>query len=167
MRTSWASALLGAVVITLAGGGLGLAFNAVRTGGLPAAPADPAAGTAACSAGGSTTQVPEVLLAEAQALYGQPKVTFVDARSSSDYRGGHVRGALNLPYEVAAQAAGKSSLPVPRDHRLIVYCDVDCQLSSELAQLLSNSGCERVRVLKGGFPGWREAGQPIALGAEP
>jgi rhodanese-related sulfurtransferase len=104
-------------------------------------------------------------LEEASALYGQPNVTFVDARDEAAYRRGHIRGALLLPYPVAAEAAGKSSLPVPQDHRLIVYCDlVDCQLSQLLAQLLSQSGCERVRVLQGGYTGWAKAGLPTESG---
>lgn len=162
------STLGGAVAIVVLGGGLGLAVNALRPGGLPlrgqpeAAAAYEGAG-AACTSG-PATRVPEILLDEARRLYGQPGVTFVDARPDADYRRGHIRGAMHLPYEVAAEAAGRSTLPVPHDHKLIVYCDSSCQLSELLAQVLSRSGCERVRVLKGGYPGWAAARLPTEAG---
>jgi rhodanese-related sulfurtransferase len=155
--------------IAAIGAGAGLAVNALRADGLPLRPlpADVARyeGEGAACTSGPATRVPEISLEEARGLYGQPKVTFVDARGDEAFRRGHIRGALNLPYEVAAQAAGRSSLPVPRDHRIIVYCDyVNCQLSELLAQVLSQSGCERVRVLRGGYPGWAQAGLPTGQG---
>ena len=179
MRTTFIALLAKASGIVVLGAGLGLGVNALRADGLAlrgalaaedggaaregAAREGAAAGS--CSAG-PATQVPEVSLDEARVLYGKPGVTFVDARSRADYERGHVKGAVPLPYEAAALAAGQSSLPVPKAHRLIVYCEyVNCQLSTLLAQLLSQSGCERVRVLKGGYPAWAAAGLPT--GTEP
>jgi rhodanese-related sulfurtransferase len=155
--------------IVAIGTGVGFIVNAIRADGLPLS-VSPAAvaryeGAGGACTSGPATRVPEVSLDEARSLYAQPRVTFVDARGDDAFRRGHIRGALNLPYEVAAQAAGRSSLPVPRDHRLIVYCDyVNCQLSELLAQVLSQSGCERVRVLQGGFPAWVQAGLPTERG---
>jgi rhodanese-related sulfurtransferase len=171
MKTVWSTAFA-AVLIVFVGAGLGLGVNALRADGLAldgrgvtgaGSPGEP---TGTCTANASTARAPEISQAEARALHGQERVTFVDARSAADYRAGHVQGALSLPYDVAAQAAGKSSLPVPPDHRIVVYCDYfDCQLSEQLAQLLSQSGCERVRVLQGGFPAWRDGKLPVTIGA--
>jgi rhodanese-related sulfurtransferase len=150
---------------------LGLCVNALRADGLalsgahakPGSDAGAAEGGAAgsCSAG-PATQVPEASIDEARALHGKSGVTFVDARTRADFERGHIKGAMLLPYEAAVAAAGQASLPVPTDHRLIVYCEyVNCQLSALLAQLLSRRGCERVRVLKGGYPAWAAAGLPV------
>jgi rhodanese-related sulfurtransferase len=152
--------------MVLVGGGLGLAVNVARPDGLPLR-ASPTlttkyeGGGGACTVDRDTTRLSRVTVQEARLLHGQPGVTFVDARSDEIFRRGHIRGALLLPYEQAAQSIGKSTLPVPRDDRLIVYCDsADCQLSELLAQLLSRIGCERVRVLEGGYPAWVAAGLP-------
>src|SRR5258705_2688037 len=137
MGQSLAKTIAFAVLIAALGAGAGLAANALRTDGLAlnaAAAGGPSGGAAAaCSAAGRATKVPEMPLADARVLYGLPNVGFVDARPASAYWAGHIQGAINLPYEVAVEAAGKTSLPVPRDHRLLVYCDyVNCRLSSEL-----------------------------------
>lgn len=166
MKRALLSTLGGMAGIVAVGAGVGLVANAWRADGLPlgASPVDEGAGgAAACSSAAPASQVPHVTVAEAGPLHGRAGVTFVDARPEADFRRGHIRGAIHLPYEAAAEAAGKSSLPVPRDHRLIVYCEggAHCQLSELLAQVLSRAGCEKVRVLKGGYPAWVQAGLPV------
>ncbi|MBI3071654.1 MAG: rhodanese-like domain-containing protein [Deltaproteobacteria bacterium] len=169
MRSGFFALIGKAAGIVAVGAGLGLGVNALRADGLSLGATRPTVGddksTAGSCSAGPTTNVPEASIDEARALYGKPGVTFVDARSRADFERGHVKGAVLLPYEAAAAAAGQASLPVPTDHRLIVYCEyVNCQLSSLLAQLLSQSGCERVRVLKGGYPAWASAGLPTGTG---
>jgi rhodanese-related sulfurtransferase len=166
MGASLGSLLGQMAAMVLIGGALGLAVNVARPDGLPLR-ASPTlttryeGGGGACSADRDTTRFSRVTVEEARLLHGQPGVTFVDARSEEVYRQGHIRGALLLPYEQAAHSIGKSTLPIPRDDRLVVYCDSeDCQLSELLAQLLSRIGCERVRVLEGGYAAWVAAGLP-------
>src|SRR5438045_7818406 len=115
--SDWRSTFGGAMAIVALGGGLGLLMNSLTAGGLPLRPDENTAAVyegnvGACTSGGPKNTVPQVLVEEAQALYAQPNVTFIDARDEVAYNRGHVRGAILLPYEVAAKAAGKSSLPV-------------------------------------------------------
>jgi len=53
---------------------------------------------------------------------------------------------------------------IPRDRDVILYCTCPSeQTSAKLALDLRKIGVTRVRPLKGGFDGWKEAGYPLEL----
>jgi membrane protein DedA with SNARE-associated domain/rhodanese-related sulfurtransferase len=67
-------------------------------------------------------------------------------------------GALRIgPSELTAQ----SSI-IPRDRDVILYCTCPSEeTSAKVALQLHRLGIERVRPLRGGFDGWKEAGYPL------
>jgi 3-mercaptopyruvate sulfurtransferase SseA len=92
---------------------------------------------------------------------GNASGVWVDARSESDYRAGHIPGAINLPYE-----------RVNNDHRilkdfgvLIVYGnDYNDSRALGMSKRLMALGYGDVRTLTGGMREWKAAGNPVETG---
>lgn len=83
-------------------------------------------------------------------------VVIVDLRLPSDYRKGHVPGAVNLP-------KGRWDKPVglSKDKLNVVYCyNQQCHLASEAAEQLVEQGYPVVEM-EGGFATWEAFGQPV------
>ena len=107
-------------------------------------------------------------LEEAKRLFRQDSALFLDARPHDQYAGGHIRGALALPWQqvdryfvdIAGQLDGAATI--------ITYCDGEsCDLSHELALFRKEMGFENVRVLVNGWSVWQQAGLPTGGGKAP
>jgi rhodanese-related sulfurtransferase len=89
----------------------------------------------------------------------------IDARGESEYAAGHVRGALNIPYESFTEHYKELEEYVPMDATVICYCQsLTCDLSDRLAQELRLMGYEKVVLFRGGWQEWSEAGFPSEAG---
>ena len=67
-------------------------------------------------------------------------------------------GAIRFSPETLMLRSGE----IPRDRDVILYCTCPSeQTSAKLALDLHKIGVTRVRPLKGGFDGWKEAGYPL------
>lgn len=102
--------------------------------------------------GSSPTSISIGELAEMD-LYSQ--LIFVDARTSFQYRIGHVANAINIPYNYEDDGIDIGTL-LPRvtesgdEHMtILVYCDLGCSNSQAMADLLVRMGYEDVRVYSG------------------
>jgi membrane protein DedA with SNARE-associated domain/rhodanese-related sulfurtransferase len=84
----------------------------------------------------------------------------VDLRHPLDYLPDPrvVPGAIRVsPSELTAHSA-----QLPRDRDLILYCTCPSEeTSAKVALQLHKLGINRVRPLRGGFEGWRDAGYPL------
>ena len=103
---------------------------------------------------------------EARELFGKPSITFVDARSSAQYRAGHISGALHAPVDDGT--VDHAVVEMLRSFATVIaYCDTssDCARSSRLAALLAQAGIPNVRVLEGGMPKWLANGYPAEAGS--
>ena len=80
----------------------------------------------------------------------------LDVRHDSEWRAGHLPRAIHLDagHLPAAQP------PVARDETLVVHCH-HSDRSTVGISLLERSGYRDLRLLEGGFKGWRAAGYPI------
>jgi rhodanese-related sulfurtransferase len=88
----------------------------------------------------------------------------VDARDPSSYARGHLPGAVNIPFGNWLEE-GKP-LP-PRDRDLIVYCNnQDCPISRLWSEQAAQRGYTRVRHMKAGLAGWKDAGLPVETGPD-
>jgi rhodanese-related sulfurtransferase len=88
------------------------------------------------------------------------ELQLVDVRQPEDFARGHIHEAVNLPFEGAEPNVYiyQLSKHIP----VVVYSDdEDCTLALEAAYLLARNGYP-VRVLMGGFAGWRQSGLPVA-----
>ena len=85
-----------------------------------------------------------------------------DVRPVAEYEAGHVPGAVSVPPdEVRRRLRG-----VPKGAEVVAYCRGPfCVYADDAVRQLRASGRRAVR-LEGGFPEWRRAGLPVAIGPE-
>jgi membrane protein DedA with SNARE-associated domain/rhodanese-related sulfurtransferase len=101
----------------------------------------------------------KAMLDEAE-LAGCPHPYIVDLRHPLDYLPDPrvLPGAVRIgPSEIARQADR-----IPRDRDIILYCTCPSEeTSAKVAMQLHRLGITRVRPLRGGFDGWKQAGYPL------
>lgn len=111
----------------------------------------------------------EITSEQAKALFDRGAL-FVDARRSSAYREGHVRGARSISvWESDADDRIKALVDEGRDPKapIVAYCSGgDCEDSHQLAQKLWGVTFDNVYVYRDGFPDWQKRGWPVAAGEE-
>ena len=103
----------------------------------------------------------EVMAMLNQAFHEAAEAPFiVDLRHPLDYLPDPrvLPGAVRIgPSEIARCAAS-----IPRDRDVILYCTCPSEeTSAKVALQLHRLGITRVRPLRGGFDGWKEAGYPL------
>lgn len=105
--------------------------------------------------------VPRVTPAELQELMVKGEAIAMDVRGSVPYELGHIKGAVWLPLGLVAQRFGE----LPQDKLIVAYCTCKAEETSlEAAMVLAQQhGFERVAVLHGGYPAWKEAGLPVEV----
>jgi rhodanese-related sulfurtransferase len=108
---------------------------------------------------------------DAQRLFQQKSVPFLDARRSNVYRQGHIAGARPFSvWEADVDDKVKGFFAEGRDQAapVVVYCSGgDCEDSHNLAEKLYKVGFDNVLVYKDGYPDWEKRNLPITKGAEP
>ena len=109
--------------------------------------------------------VPRVTASELRALLDKGEAVAIDVRGTVPYELGHIAGAVWMPLGVMNQRVGE----LPQDKLLVMYCTCKAEeLSLEAAMLLAQKhGLERVAVLVGGYPAWKDAGYPIKVLQQP
>lgn len=86
----------------------------------------------------------------------------LDVRPTAEYDAGHIAGARSVPFtELRRRLRG-----VPKDHEVVAYCRGPfCVYADDAVRELRRRGY-RARRLEDGFPEWRRAGLPVAIGPE-
>jgi rhodanese-related sulfurtransferase len=88
----------------------------------------------------------------------------LDARSNQEFKTGHIRGALSMPFEEIGQYMDRIQ-SLPRDRWLVTYCDgPPCDLAQLLAQLLLQSRFDHVAVYDAGVNDWTKHGSKLEQG---
>lgn len=83
-------------------------------------------------------------------------ITVVDVRLPSDYRAGHIPGAINLPQGKWHTLAGLS-----KDRTSVLYCySQTCKLAAAAAVELASAGYPVVEM-EGGFDAWEKSQLPV------
>ncbi len=89
-------------------------------------------------------------------------VVVLDVRPSEEYASGHIPGAISIPLEELDQRL----VSLPRDAEIVAYCRGPyCLLAPRAVGLLRERGFQ-ARRLEDGFPEWRLAGLPVAVGEQ-
>lgn len=81
----------------------------------------------------------------------------VDVREPSEFKDGHIPGAVNIPI----RDLGKELAKLPTDKRVAVYCRTNHRAAMSVAAL-HMLGMTNARVFGTNFLGWTSAGEPIA-----
>jgi len=84
-------------------------------------------------------------------------VTVLDVRPTTEYKNGHLPGALNVPLEQLEYYLDK----LDKNAEIIAYCrGPHCILAFEAVEKLRQKGFN-ARRLEDGFPEWKVAGLPV------
>jgi rhodanese-related sulfurtransferase len=87
-------------------------------------------------------------------------VVVLDVRPAPEFAAGHVAGARSVPLEELAARLEA----IPRDADVVAYCRGPyCVYADDAVRTLQAGGI-RARRLEDGFPEWRRAGLPVAVG---
>ncbi len=81
---------------------------------------------------------------------------FLDVRTATEYRDGHVPGAINIPVQSLSSRLDE----IPKGKRLYVYCESGVR-STKASKYLAKSGFTQVENVKASMSGWRKAAYPI------
>jgi rhodanese-related sulfurtransferase len=106
-----------------------------------------------------------IALAHTKALYDINGL-FIDGRKPVDYAAGHIKGAINIPYEEFREKPQEEKIEMMRKFNkegvIVCYCDGgDCDISIDLAYELAKLGFNSVNIYLGGFAEWENAGYPV------
>lgn len=85
----------------------------------------------------------------------------IDVRSALEYRGGHIQGAVHVPFWGVLLQRGK--LPEEKQAPLVVTCEQGPRAELARAQL-SLLGYRNVELLSGHMSGWRREGLKVEKG---
>ena len=90
------------------------------------------------------------------------ELILLDVRPPAEFAAGHIAGSRSVP--VAELRRHLRALP--KDVEVVAYCRGPyCAYADEAVRELTKKGF-RARRLSEGFPEWRRAGLPVAVGAE-
>ena len=96
-----------------------------------------------------------------EAIHRGTAPAILDVRTPAEYAAGHLRGAVNIPFnEVGRRATELASL---RERPLIVYCGHGPR-AWMAGVVLRRHGFRHIRFLSGHMAGWRRAGLPEERG---
>ena len=105
---------------------------------------------------------PAISLNYAMMKFQSKNIVFLDARYPADFEEGHVKGAVNLPWEEFDQYAPRVLPSLAKDEEIIAYCDgTECETSLLLARELIKLGYENIKVFFGGWQEWQDAGLAV------
>ncbi len=160
-RSRWQQALWQIPVIIVMAGIVGICSNYFRPDSIPivgnwSAKTDPTA---------TAEDNLAIPIEGAEKLFTAQLAVFIDARTVEEYASGHIRGALNLPWDDVTDCFPKIAGDIPADKVIITYCDGEgCFLSHDLALFLREMGYENVWELVNGLTTWQEADLPVEEG---
>jgi len=115
----------------------------------------------------------QVVDAAAVAQMLQRGARYIDTRTETEFKAGHVPGAKLVPYveksakdadyEASLDQFDTSQLGADRGAELIFACNgAECWKSYKASQAALKAGFTKVHWFRGGFPEWRHTGQKIA-----
>jgi len=101
----------------------------------------------------------------AKVLY-EKNALMIDARLPEQYNAGHVKDALNIPYEEFAKLKEDEKKEKMRKYNkdgiVIVYCNGgECDMSIDLAYEFAKIGFNATNIYLGGYKEWEAKGMPV------
>ena len=102
--------------------------------------------------------IASISVSDAKALFDKGGVTFLDCRTSKEFKSGHIPGALNIPrglleFKIAKKIPGKNA-------HVIMYCKSGGR-GSLATESIGKMGYKSVKNMDGGWKAWAKAGHPV------
>jgi rhodanese-related sulfurtransferase len=98
----------------------------------------------------------------AERLRHDPRPLVLDVRPAAEFLAGHVPGAVSVPPDELRARVRR----LPTDDDVVAYCRGSyCIYADDAVRALRRRGVRATR-LEDGFPEWRRAGLPVAVGDE-
>lgn len=95
----------------------------------------------------------------------EPGLVVIDARSPREYQEVHIKGAVNIPWQMLEN--NPSVLDLPKNSKLVFYCNgFKCGKSPKAARTAAKLGYRNLYVLSEGMPAWEEKGFAIYAGPD-
>jgi rhodanese-related sulfurtransferase len=91
-----------------------------------------------------------------------PLPVVVDVRNSSEYKSGHIPGAINIPHDKIARQLDK----LEGAERVVLYC-TNGRRTRQAEQALLDNAFDNVFHLQDGLIGWRQQGYALKTGWAP
>ncbi|MBN2242829.1 MAG: rhodanese-like domain-containing protein [Acidobacteria bacterium] len=93
-------------------------------------------------------------------------IVIVDTRDGGSYAAGHIKGAINIHYDVTSDPMQRQMMLIalPMDKLIVTYCDcTDDDNSANVVQELYDLGydLDKLKVLSGGSLRWVELKYPM------
>lgn len=108
-----------------------------------------------------------ISLEDAYNLFLSNEAVFIDAREEVEYDEGHIKGAIDLPFESWDDYWPGVEPVLNPDTQIVVYCEgLDCELSLFAARELKSRGYKNAYTFFGGWQKWVEAGLPVEKSEE-
>ena len=108
---------------------------------------------------GSREEIEVLTARELDVRLEQGKVVVLDVRPKSEFRAGHIPGALSAPLEDLESVAEG----LPKRREVVAYCRGPyCVYADEAVRMLRARGL-RAHRLDVGLPEWRRAGLPVEI----
>ena len=111
---------------------------------------------------GDRAEIEAITRDELAARLQRRDVVVIDVRPAAEYTTGHVPGARSIPPDEVQQRLRS----LPKDREIVAYCRGPfCVYADDAVRELRRRGV-RARRLEDGFPEWKRAGLPVAVGEE-
>jgi rhodanese-related sulfurtransferase len=101
-----------------------------------------------------------ISVCELTSLEQHQPVQLVDVRSATEFKTGHVPGAINIPMDEVESRVADLSKTQP----VILICQAGAR--AQIVANLLEGRREDVRVLQGGTTAWMAAGRPVVVGSK-
>ena len=94
----------------------------------------------------------------AKLLAADPAIKILDVRTSREFKGGHLKGAMNV--DILVSSFEKKIAVMDKGTHYLVHCQSGKRSTSALHKF-AKLGFDKVTHLDGGFAAWSKADQPV------
>jgi len=93
-------------------------------------------------------------------------VIFIDGREDFEFKEGHIKGAINIPYKdfytKTPEEKQKMLGDIGKEKTIVSYCGGDdCEISIDNAYEMAKIGYDDVKIYIGGYREWNNLGYPV------
>ncbi len=105
---------------------------------------------------------PEIKLLRTNEILKMKNIVIVDARERIFYEKGHIKGAINIPYDEIEILPYEFLKNLDKNKEIVIYCDGGyCEASFIVAEFLIRNGFKNISVYIDGYPEWEKRGLQI------